>query len=101
MVLIFQNLIGNAIKYRRAERTPEINISAEWGDSEWTFCIKDSGIGFDMEQADRIFGVFQRLHSREKYPGTGIALAICAFPVNLTPNRPNFRMASRGQDWTP
>jgi light-regulated signal transduction histidine kinase (bacteriophytochrome) len=77
MVQLLQNLIGNAIKYRTPERVPEVTISAEYGDGCWTFCVADNGIGIDMAQAQRIFGVFQRLHTNEQYPGTGIGLAIC------------------------
>lgn len=76
---VFQNLIGNAIKFRGAE-APRIDISAEAGGNsgaDWTFAVRDNGIGIDPRQAERIFGVFQRLHGREKYPGTGIGLAIC------------------------
>jgi PAS domain S-box-containing protein len=73
---LFQNLISNAIKFRRDEG-PRIVISAlETGD-EWTFSIRDNGIGIEPEYADRVFEVFQRLHTREEFPGTGIGLAIC------------------------
>jgi light-regulated signal transduction histidine kinase (bacteriophytochrome) len=77
MVRLFQNLIGNAIKYRSAERPAQVKISVALGTGAWVFCVQDNGIGFDMSEADRIFGVFQRLHSRQEYPGTGIGLAIC------------------------
>lgn len=73
---LFQNLIGNAIKFRKAE-PPNIHISAEQRDSEWVFSVRDNGIGIDLEYKDRIFVIFQRLHSMEKYPGTGIGLAVC------------------------
>jgi PAS domain S-box-containing protein len=73
---VFQNLIGNAIKFRGAE-PPWIHISVERKDAEWRFAVRDNGIGIDPQYADRIFVVFQRLHSREEYPGTGIGLAIC------------------------
>jgi PAS domain S-box-containing protein len=75
LVQLMQNLIANAIKYR-SEKTPEIHISCEGGETESTFCVSDNGIGFDVSHAERIFGVFKRLHGR-KYPGTGIGLAIC------------------------
>lgn len=78
LVLLFQNLIGNALKYRAPERTPEISISAEWDGSEWEFSITDNGIGFDNIYAERIFKVFKRLHNRDEYAGNGIGLAICA-----------------------
>lgn len=73
---VFQNLIGNAIKFRSQE-PPWVHISAERKDAEWRFAIRDNGIGIDPQYADRIFVVFQRLHSREEYAGTGIGLAIC------------------------
>ncbi len=73
---LFQNLIGNAIKFRSKEK-PRIHISAERKGSEWVFSVKDNGIGFDSEFAGRIFVVFQRLHLRSEYTGTGIGLAIC------------------------
>ena len=73
---LFQNLIGNAIKFRGKEPL-KIHISAHREKNEWIFSVRDSGIGIDPEQAERIFAVFQRLHSREDYPGTGIGLAIC------------------------
>ena len=72
---LFQNLIGNAIKYN--QNTPEIHISAENNNGKWLFAIKDNGIGIDPQFQDRIFGIFKRLHGREEYSGTGIGLAIC------------------------
>jgi light-regulated signal transduction histidine kinase (bacteriophytochrome) len=73
---LFQNLISNAIKYR-GERTPEIGISARPGGREWTFCVRDNGIGIDMRHAEKIFGLFARLHPSSTYKGTGIGLAVC------------------------
>ncbi|HEX2865656.1 MAG TPA: PAS domain-containing protein [Ignavibacteriales bacterium] len=73
---LLQNIIGNAIKFQ-AERTPEVSISAEENEGWWLFSVKDNGIGIDPQFFDRIFQVFQRLHEMDKYPGTGIGLAIC------------------------
>ncbi len=78
MIQLFQNLIGNAIKFR-SEEAPKIHIGARPGDEsgEWLFSIQDNGIGIAPEFFDRIFAIFQRLHSRRKYAGTGIGLAVC------------------------
>ncbi|MDO8663176.1 MAG: ATP-binding protein [Candidatus Omnitrophota bacterium] len=75
-VHLFQNLIGNAIKFH-AEETPYIHISAKKQDSEWVFSVKDNGIGIEPQYKERIFLIFQRLHARDKYSGTGIGLSIC------------------------
>lgn len=73
--LVFQNLIGNAIKYRGEDR-PKVTVSAVAQEGDWLFGVRDNGIGFEQKFADRIFGVFQRLQTRSEYPGTGIGLAI-------------------------
>ena len=73
---LFQNLIGNAIKYRSDAR-PQIEITARGSVEQWTFFIKDNGIGIDPQYASQVFGIFKRLHSSEAYSGTGIGLAIC------------------------
>lgn len=73
---LFTHLIENAIKYRRSE-TPVIKIKAKKNKKHWQFSVQDNGIGIDMIYADRIFEIFQRLHTREKYHGNGIGLSIC------------------------
>jgi PAS domain S-box-containing protein len=73
---LFQNLIENSIKYR-GENTPRIHVSAQRQGEDWLFCVRDNGIGFDPQFSERIFIIFQRLHNRTKYPGTGIGLAVC------------------------
>jgi light-regulated signal transduction histidine kinase (bacteriophytochrome) len=76
LVLLFQNLLGNAVKFRR-RAVPKIHVSARWQGSEWKFGIRDNGLGMEAQHLDRIFAIFQRLHGREEFPGTGIGLAIC------------------------
>jgi PAS domain S-box-containing protein len=72
---VFQNLIGNALKFH-GECAPEIRIGAKRENDQWVFCVTDNGIGIDMQYADRIFQMFQRLHERGRYAGSGIGLAI-------------------------
>lgn len=76
LVQLFQNLLSNAIKFRGLE-PPRIQVGVHQTESEWRFCVSDNGIGIDPKFADRIFVIFQRLHDRASYPGTGIGLAIC------------------------
>jgi len=76
MTQLFQNLIANAIRYRR-EATPTILIQSEFKDNQWLISVQDNGIGIKSQNFERIFAIFQRLHSRDKYPGTGIGLAVC------------------------
>ncbi len=81
--LLFQNLIGNAIKYQIKGMAPEINISAESREKDWFFSIKDNGIGIDQKHFEKIFTIFQQLHNRNEYEGTGIGLAHCKKIVEL------------------
>ena len=74
---VFQNLIGNDIKFRLPDQASEIHVSATPRDREWRFAVRDNGIGIDPKYLDRIFVIFQRLHTRAEYPGTGIGLSIC------------------------
>ncbi|MDY6939138.1 MAG: ATP-binding protein [Cyanobacteriota bacterium] len=76
LMQLFQNLIGNAIKFR-SDRQLQIHISAERHEDAWLFSVADNGIGLEPQFADRIFVIFQRLHARDEYPGTGMGLAIC------------------------
>ena len=76
LIQLFQNLIANAIKFCGQEAL-QIQVSAERRGQEWVFALKDNGIGIAPEHQERIFSIFQRLHHRSEYPGTGIGLAIC------------------------
>ena len=76
LVQLFQNLIGNSIKFRSKD-SPHIDIKAKPEDSEWIFSVKDNGIGMEKQFHERIFRIFQRLHTKEEFSGTGIGLAIC------------------------
>ena len=89
MVRLFQNLIGNAVKYRKPNEPPKIHVSAEQNGAEWVISIRDNGIGFDPQFASAIFRPFKRLHSAEEYPGTGVGLVICRRIVE----------AQRGRIW--
>ena len=73
---LLQNLILNGIKFQNEEK-PKIHVSAEKKKGKWIISVKDNGIGIEKEYSERIFGIFQRLHTKDKYPGTGIGLSIC------------------------
>lgn len=76
LVQLFQNLLGNALKYRNPEHPPRIEIRVERSDDLWCFSVEDNGIGIDPQHHERIFGIFKRLHGAQ-YPGTGLGLALC------------------------
>ncbi len=76
LVQLFENLVSNAIKFHGSQ-PPWVEVTARRSDGYWQFCITDNGIGIEPQYSDRIFAVFQRLHSRDEYPGTGIGLAVC------------------------
>lgn len=82
LVQLFQNLVGNAIKFR-SEATPEVRIQAERRGKEWWFSVRDNGIGIAPDSAERVFQLFQRLHTRDVYEGNGIGLTICKKIVDL------------------
>jgi len=77
LIQLFQNLIGNAIKFQKEDASPRIHVDAERVGDMWHFSVADNGIGIDSDDAERIFQIFRRLHSREEYEGTGIGLAVC------------------------
>jgi PAS domain S-box-containing protein len=82
LVQLFQNLVGNALKFR-SEAPPEVRIRAERHKGEWWFSVRDNGIGIDPASAERVFQLFQRLHTRDVYEGNGIGLTICKKIVDL------------------
>lgn len=83
MHVLFQNLIGNALKFQDGSRAPEISIRSEARGGSWQFSVKDNGIGINPEFHDKVFAIFQRLHRREAYPGTGIGLSTCKKFIEL------------------
>ncbi|MBC3841517.1 histidine kinase [Streptacidiphilus sp. 4-A2] len=77
MGMLFQNLVGNAVKFRAPDRPPRVHVSAERQGGQWAFAVSDNGIGISPDYAERVFVIFQRLHTRDAYPGNGIGLAMC------------------------
>jgi signal transduction histidine kinase len=76
LIQLFQNLLNNAIKYT-GDAPPRVHVSAERTDNKWMIAVEDDGIGMTPEETERVFQIFERLHSRESYSGTGIGLAVC------------------------
>jgi|GEM_PF-631424 len=77
LVRVFQNILNNALKFQKKDVTPEITVSVKYDGEQFIFSIRDNGIGFQKDQAERIFRMFERLHTRILYPGSGIGLAAC------------------------
>jgi chemotaxis family two-component system sensor kinase Cph1 len=77
LMQLFQNLVGNAIKFKKKDETLQIHVGVQRQEDAWLFSVRDNGIGLDPQFADRIFVIFQRLHTRDEYPGSGMGLAIC------------------------
>jgi light-regulated signal transduction histidine kinase (bacteriophytochrome) len=74
---VFQNLVGNGVKFRRPDEPPRIHVGAQLERDHALFTVRDNGIGIDPQYSDRVFVIFQRLHTRAEYPGTGIGLSVC------------------------
>ncbi len=85
--VLFQNLIGNALKFQDGSKTPEVHIEAQRKEDTWQFCIRDNGIGIDPRFDNKVFTIFQRIHRREDYPGTGIGLSTCKKFIELCGGR--------------
>ncbi|HUR63051.1 MAG TPA: ATP-binding protein [Candidatus Thermoplasmatota archaeon] len=77
LVQLMQNLVGNALKFRAKDRPCQVMVTATEGNGQWTFAVRDNGIGIERQYYDRLFVIFQRLHARDEYEGTGIGLAVC------------------------
>jgi light-regulated signal transduction histidine kinase (bacteriophytochrome) len=77
LAMLLQNLLSNAIKFRRPDAPPRVELSCRQEDGQWHFAVTDNGIGIAPEYAEKVFVIFQRLHTRDAYPGNGIGLALC------------------------
>jgi len=97
---LFQNLVGNAIKYSRDAESPRIHIRANLIADRWQFAVQDNGIGIHPDHKEKIFGIFKRLHTDGKYPGTGIGLAICQKIVERSGGRLWVESAGEGKGST-
>ncbi|MFZ4539777.1 PAS domain-containing sensor histidine kinase [Propionivibrio sp.] len=97
MLRLLQNLIGNALKFRVAGRPPVVTVSSESSGQTWRLCVADNGVGIPLEQSGRLFQVFQRLHSRGAYEGTGIGLALCRKIAEHQGGRITVESAGEGQ----
>ena len=75
---LLENLIANAIKFRKDDVAPQVHVSCQHQEGAWSFAVADNGVGIRSRYQDRIFGMFKRAHKRSKYPGTGIGLAMCS-----------------------
>jgi len=99
LVMLLQNLVGNAVKFRSPDRPPVIAVAAEPDGETWRLAVQDNGIGIDPQFADKIFVIFQRLHTRDEYSGTGIGLALCKKIVEFHGGRiwldPGYRDGAR------
>ena len=87
LTALFQNLVANAVKYRSPDRPARVEITAEQDGEQWQFTVDDNGIGIDPQYSERIFTIFQRLHMRDEYGGTGIGLALCRKIVDFHSGR--------------
>ncbi|MGE5548399.1 MAG: ATP-binding protein [Solirubrobacterales bacterium] len=77
IIRLFQNILGNALKFRSPDRPPEVTVTAEPAEAGWNILVADNGIGIAPSDTGRLFGMFQRLHPRDRYPGSGVGLALC------------------------
>jgi light-regulated signal transduction histidine kinase (bacteriophytochrome) len=87
LLQLFQNLIGNAVKYRKPQTPPHVHVSSAREGNRYVFSVRDNGIGIEPKNYDRIFQIFQRLHSHDQYAGAGIGLAVCKRIVELHDGR--------------